>query len=107
MVAPYTVPKVIHFPRYNMKCSEESVILRGILHAVSRLPLHVMLYRGNLDCFSDSVYPLIALKYAHTVHLSNETLYATYSARLQWNVYATYGAPLQRNVHATYGAPIQ
>ena len=26
----YYVPKVIDFPRYNMKCSVENVILRGI-----------------------------------------------------------------------------
>ena len=25
-------PKVIDFPRYNMKCSGENVILRGIFH---------------------------------------------------------------------------
>ena len=36
----YTVPKVIDFPRYNMKCSEENVILRGIFHVVSGFPLH-------------------------------------------------------------------
>ena len=46
-----TVPKVIDFPRYNMKCSRENVILREIVHAVSRFPLHFMLYRENLDCF--------------------------------------------------------
>ena len=31
------------------------MILRGIFHLVSRFPLHFMLYRGNLDLFSDSV----------------------------------------------------
>ena len=51
----YTVPTEIDFPRYNMKCSEENVILRGIFHVVSCFPLHCMLYRGNLDCFSNSV----------------------------------------------------
>ena len=50
-----TVPKVIDFPRYNMKCSGENVILRGIFHVVSRFPLLFMLYRGNLDCFSNNV----------------------------------------------------
>ena len=50
----YTVPKVIDFPRYNMKCSGENVILRGIFHVVSCFPLHFMLYSGNLDYFSDS-----------------------------------------------------
>ena len=35
-----------------MKCSGENVILRGIVHVVSGFPLHFMLYRGNLDCFS-------------------------------------------------------
>ena len=47
--AMHTVPKVIDFPRYNMKCRGENVILRGMLHVVSRFPLHFMLYRGNLD----------------------------------------------------------
>ena len=32
-----TVPKVIDFPRYNMKCGEENVILRGIFHVVQYL----------------------------------------------------------------------
>ena len=40
------------FPRYIMKCSGENVILRGIFHVVTGFPLHFMLYRGNLDCFS-------------------------------------------------------
>ena len=35
-----------------MKCSGENVILREIVHVVSGFPLHFMLYRGNLDCFS-------------------------------------------------------
>ena len=46
-----TIPMVIDFPRYNMKCSGENVILRGIFDAVSGFPLHFMLYRGNLDFF--------------------------------------------------------
>ena len=50
-----TVPKEFHFPRYNMKCSGENLILREKVHVVSCFPLHFMLYRGNLDCFSDSV----------------------------------------------------
>ena len=41
--------KEIDFPRYNMKCSEENVISRGIFHVVSRFPLHFILYRGNFD----------------------------------------------------------
>ena len=53
--AKYTVPKVIDFPRYNMKYSGENVILRGIVHVVSRFPLHFMFYRGNFDSFSNSV----------------------------------------------------
>ena len=56
----YTVPKEIDFPRYNMKCSRENVILRGMLHVVSGFPLHFMLNRGNLDCFSNSVQKLTA-----------------------------------------------
>ena len=50
-----TVPKEIDFPRYNMKCSRKNVILRGIVHVVSCFPLHFMLYRRNLDCFSNRV----------------------------------------------------
>ena len=30
----YTVRKIIDFPRYNMKCSGENVILHGIFHKV-------------------------------------------------------------------------
>ena len=51
----YTVQKVIDFLRYNMKCSGDNVILRGIVHVVSGFPLHFMLYRGNFDCFSNRV----------------------------------------------------
>ena len=53
----YTVQKEIDFPRNNMKCSRENVILCIIFHAVScfSFPQHFMLYRGNLDCFSNSV----------------------------------------------------
>ena len=54
-VALYNVPNLIDFPRYNMKCNGENVILRGIVHVVSGFPLHFMLYRGNLDCFLNSV----------------------------------------------------
>ena len=38
---------------YNMKCSGDNVILRGIVHVVSGFPLHFMFYRGNFDCFSN------------------------------------------------------
>ena len=53
----YTVPKLIDFQRYNTKGSEENEILRGIFYVpvVSRFPLHLMLYRGNLDYFLNSV----------------------------------------------------
>ena len=51
----YTVPKEIDFPRYNMKCSGENVLLRGIFPVLSCFPLHFLLYRGNLDYFSESV----------------------------------------------------
>ena len=57
----YTVPKVIEFPRYNMKCSGENVILGGIVHVVSGFPLHFMLYRGNFDCFSNRVQYSLSL----------------------------------------------
>ena len=53
----YTLSQgIIDFPRYKMKCSGENVIQCGIVHVVSCFPLHSMLYRGNLDCFSNSVY---------------------------------------------------
>ena len=52
---PYTVPKVIDFPRYNMKCSGVNEILSGIFHVVSRFPLHFILFRGNFDYFLDNV----------------------------------------------------
>ena len=32
------------------------MILRGIFHEVSRFPLHIMLYSGNLDYIFDSVH---------------------------------------------------
>ena len=54
MTVLYTVPKEIDFPRYSMNCSGESVILRGIFHAVSCFPLHscyTVLHGGNLDYF--------------------------------------------------------
>ena len=54
-VGPYTAPKVIDFPRYNLKCNGENVILRGIVHVVSGFPLHFMFYHGNLDCISNRV----------------------------------------------------
>ena len=43
----YTLPKEIHFPRYNMKFSGDNVILQGIVHVVSCFPLHFMLYSEN------------------------------------------------------------
>ena len=43
----YTVPKEINFSRYDMKCSGESVILRGIFLVVSCSPLHFMLSRNH------------------------------------------------------------
>ena len=52
-----TVPKEIDFPRYKLKCTGEKVLLGGILHVESCFPLHFMLYRGNLDYFSDSTDP--------------------------------------------------
>ena len=67
----YTVPNVIDFPRYSMKCSGENVTLCGIFHVVSRFPLHFMLYRGNLDCFSNRVlYTLQYIQYSlrNTIH---------------------------------------
>ena len=53
--ATHIVPNEINFPRYNMKCSGENVIQRGIFHVVSCFPLHFMLYHGHFNYFSDSV----------------------------------------------------
>ena len=50
-----------------MKCSGENVILRGIFHVVSSFPLHFMLYRVILDCFSNSVRRLCTA-ILHNVH---------------------------------------
>ena len=44
-----------------MKCSGENLILRGIFHVVSRFPLLFMLYRGNLDCFSNRVSKIFVI----------------------------------------------
>ena len=64
----YTVPKVIDFQRYNMKCSGENVILRGIIQVVSGLSLHFMFYRWNLDCFSNRVLPSISMLQCDVSH---------------------------------------
>ena len=47
-IYPTTVPKVINFPQYNMKCSVENVILRGIFYVVSRFPLHFKWYIADI-----------------------------------------------------------
>ena len=53
--------KKINFPRYNMNCRWENVILSGIFYVVICFLLHFMLYSGNLDYFSDSVLSRITL----------------------------------------------
>ena len=65
-----------------MECSVENVILRRIFHVVSYFPLHFMLYRGNLDYFSDSVGfkppgPLFPQSYALSIcnHISDNKQY--------------------------------
>ena len=53
----YTVTKVVDFPRYNIKCCGENMILQYteyFMYVVSHFPIHFMLYRGNLDYFLDS-----------------------------------------------------
>ena len=89
---PYTyctVPKVIDFPRYKMKCCEENVILPGICHVVSHFPLLFMLYRGNLDCFSNSApltIPSLSLTSSSTsVHRSKRTV----SRDLQYLIFSS------------------
>ena len=52
-----------------MKCSGENVILCGLFHVVSCFTLHFILYRGNLDYFSDSVY---SNKITGTIIISKE-----------------------------------
>ena len=44
----YTVPKVIDFLRYNMQCSGEHVILRGIFHVVSGFPVYISCYIAEI-----------------------------------------------------------
>ena len=51
----YSVLNEIDFPRHDITCSRENLILRGKFQVVSCFPLHFMLYRGNLDYFLDSV----------------------------------------------------
>ena len=46
-----TVPKEIDFPRYNIKCSGENLILRGIFHVVSCFlctTFHAILWKFGL-----------------------------------------------------------
>ena len=52
------------------------MILRGIFHVVlvSGFTLHFMLYRGNLDCFSNSVHQQIVLLELDGLSLSRHTL---------------------------------
>ena len=64
-----TVTKVIDFPRYNMKCSWEYVILRGIFHVVSPFHIHFMLHRGSLDYFWDS--PLLRYSYFSSISVTD------------------------------------
>ena len=69
---------ILYCPRYKMKCCEENVILPGIFHVVSHFPLLFMLYRGNLDCFSNSApltIPSLSLTSSSTsVHRSKRTV---------------------------------
>ena len=58
----YTVPKIIDFPRNNTKYSGKNEMLREIFCAVSRFPLHFVLYLGNLDYILNSVYIQSRLK---------------------------------------------
>ena len=67
----YTLPKEIDFQRYNLKCSGENVILRGIQYF-----MYFMLYRGNFDYFSGSVYVSWTFCYPDTMieHLSDDAI---------------------------------
>ena len=56
-----------------MKYSGGNVILRGIFHVVSGCPLHFMLYRGNLDCFSSRVEQYVNVLTNLVNHLSEHT----------------------------------
>ena len=77
-----TVPKVIDFPRYNMKCSGDNVdTTRNISCSISfSSTFHV--YRGNLDYFMDSVlakvgfivYILYTIQYSTDHSIINSTL---------------------------------
>ena len=54
-ISEYIVPRVMDFPRHNMKWSRENEKLCGICHVASRFPLHFIKYRGNFGYFLDSV----------------------------------------------------
>ena len=57
----YPVPKVIHFPRYNMKCSGENLILRGIVHVVSIVFLIISCYIAEIWIAFLTVYTYIVV----------------------------------------------
>ena len=75
MLGLYPIPKEIHFPRCNMKCSGESVILRKIVHFVVCFPLHFMVYRRNFDYFSDRVGTALYVLYFCIAYIFVESKY--------------------------------
>ena len=90
-MANYTVPKEIDFPRYNMKCSGENVVLHGIFHVISRkygllfgqctiVVFHLLLALLStfpcLHLLKYTVFPIFVRKNCYTVYNSvyNRTL---------------------------------
>ena len=55
-----------------MKCRGGNVILRGIFQVASCFPLHSMLYRKNLDCFSYRVRVMGGS--LNNIHIDNVSL---------------------------------
>ena len=83
----YTVPKVIDFPRYNMKCSGENVILRGIVHVVSGFPLHL--------CYIAEIWIAFLTGYIMFRYILYITMYTKYIYHIRFIILK------ERNINGT------
>ena len=83
----YTVPKVIDFPRYNMKCSGENVILRGIVHVVSGFPLH--------SCYIAEIWIAFLTGYIMFRYILYITMYTKYIYHIRFIILK------ERNINGT------
>ena len=66
-----------------MKCSGGNVILHVQLYIVSSFSLHFLLYRGNLDCYSNSVIHLLPSRQ----HESKESKQKKFLKNVLWPCY--------------------